>query len=53
VRYIYADNGGPSKARNLGIKNAKGDFIAFLIPMIIGIPKVFYQDGSLPEDTRP
>ena len=30
VRCIYQDNKGPSTARNNGIKNAKGDLIAFL-----------------------
>ena len=30
IRYFYQDNKGPSAARNVGIKEAKGDFIAFL-----------------------
>ena len=30
VRLVHQDNGGPSKARNRGIKEAKGKFIAFL-----------------------
>ena len=29
IRYYSQKNGGPSKARNLGIKNAKGDIICF------------------------
>lgn len=30
VRYIYKANGGCSSARNIGIKESRGDFIAFL-----------------------
>jgi len=30
IRYIYQENKGASAARNLGIKNAVGDFICFL-----------------------
>ncbi len=30
VQYYYQPNGGPSKARNLGVKIAKGDYIGFL-----------------------
>lgn len=29
-QYFYKENGGLSSARNLGLKNAKGDFIQFL-----------------------
>jgi glycosyltransferase involved in cell wall biosynthesis len=30
VRYLYKTNGGPGSARNLGIQQAKGEYIAFL-----------------------
>ncbi len=30
LRYLYQQNGGPSKARNAGIKGARGEFIALL-----------------------
>ncbi len=30
IRLIKQENGGPSKARNEGVKNAKGDWIVFL-----------------------
>jgi glycosyltransferase involved in cell wall biosynthesis len=30
IRYFYQENGGPSKARNLGIRESTGKYIAFL-----------------------
>lgn len=30
VKYFYKENGGQSSGRNLGFKNSKGDYIAFL-----------------------
>ena len=30
ISYFYQENGGPAKARNLGLSKASGDFIAFI-----------------------
>ncbi len=30
ARYLYKSNGGPASARNLGIRESRGDHLAFL-----------------------
>lgn len=54
IRYIYKKNGGASSARNLGIKNAIGKYIAFLDYDDLWMPEKlqlqlnkFYQEPEL------
>lgn len=51
IQYIYKKNGGVSSARNLGIKNSKGSWVAFLdsddewLPKKLELQIKFIQDN--------
>lgn len=54
IRLIKQKNGGPSKARNTGVKNAKGEWVLFLDAddeLLIGVLTYFAKHISRLDDT--
>jgi glycosyltransferase involved in cell wall biosynthesis len=43
IRYFYKANGGPSRARNLGIRMARGKILLFLGDDIVGMPDLLAE----------
>ncbi len=49
IRYLYKENGGVSKARNYGIENANGKYIAFLDADDVWMPEKLEKQVELLE----
>ncbi|MBL7129821.1 MAG: glycosyltransferase [Candidatus Omnitrophica bacterium] len=52
IIYIYQSNGGPSKARNTGVFNARGQYIAFLDQDDAWLPDKLKMQVSLLEENK-
>ena len=54
IRFVKQENGGPSKARNTGVKNAKGEWVLFLDAddeLLTGALAYFAKQMSRHDDT--
>lgn len=52
VRYLYKKNGGVSSARNFGIENARGKYIAFLDADDLWLPEKLEKQVDLLEENE-
>lgn len=53
IRYFAKENGGVSSARNLGLREARGDYILFVDSDDYVSPKYFFQIGMALETSAP
>jgi hypothetical protein len=49
ISYYYKDNSGPGDSRNYGMKKAKGDYLLYLIPIVLFHRNIFEVDNALKE----
>lgn len=52
IKYIYKSNGGVSSARNVGIKNATGDYITFVDPDDMLLKEAIYDMVEILESSN-